>query len=180
MKKNISILLIVLCILAISTLILFAEDIKYGFQNEPDGFRGLKWGDSPTEDMVCFGKSLCFQSTYERKGDKLGIGSATFDEIWYKFNFYSCQFYEAGSHFFGTDNYDILKVIFKGRFGEPTKTYEEYGSYTLQWIGKKTEIRLSYNPKQCEGFIVFKSMKIYPESPEDNKQKEVEKAERDF
>ncbi|GAI50590.1 unnamed protein product [marine sediment metagenome] len=77
--------------------------------------------------MVCFGKSLCFQSTYERKGDKLGIGSATFDEIWYKFNYYSNQFYEAGSHFFGIDNYDILKVIFKGRFGEPTKTVMEKG-----------------------------------------------------
>ncbi|MBA7577985.1 hypothetical protein ES695_18880 [Candidatus Atribacteria bacterium 1244-E10-H5-B2] len=32
MKRNVSVLLIVLCILAISNLILFSEDIKYGFQ----------------------------------------------------------------------------------------------------------------------------------------------------
>lgn len=180
MKKNVSILLIVLLILAIFTPILFAEEIKSTFQNEPDGFRGLKWGDAPTEDMVCFGKSLIFQSTYERKGDKLGIGSAILDEIWYKFNYYNCQFYEAGSHFFSTDNYNILKVIFEGRFGKPTKSYEEYGSHVLQWTGEKTEIKLSYNSKQCEGFVKFKSIKFRPENPEDNKQKELEKAKEDF
>ncbi|MBA7573586.1 hypothetical protein ES708_15384 [subsurface metagenome] len=173
-------ILLAIVLIFLITGIGFASQDEIAFKNEPDGFRGLKWGDAPTEDMVCFGKSLCFQSTYERKGDKLGIGSATFDEIWYKFNYYSCQFYEAGSSFIGTDNYNILKVIFEGRFGEPTKTYEKYSFYTLQWTGKKTEIKLCYNFERYEGFIVIKSMKIHPESPEDNKQKEVEKAEEDF
>ena len=173
-------ILLVIVLVFLITGVGFASQDKIVFKNEPDGFRGLKWGDAPTEDMVCFGKSLCFQSTYERKGDKLGIGSATLDEIYYKFNFYSCQFYEAGSHFFGTDNYDILKVIFEGRFGEPTKIYEEHGSHVLQWTGEKTKIELIYNTKQCERFIVIESMKIHPEKSEDNKQKEVEKAEDDF
>lgn len=157
-----------------------ASQNEITFQNEPDGFRGLKWGDAPTEEMVCFGKNLSFQSTYQRKADKLVIGSAKLDEIWYKFNFYSNKFYEAGSHFFSTDNYDILKVIFEERFGKPTKIYKEYGFYVLQWTGEKTEIKLSYNSKNSEGYIVIKSMKIHPETPEDNKQKEVEKAKEDF
>ena len=73
-----------------------------------------------------------------------------------------------------------MKVIFEGRFGKPTKSYEEYGSHVLQWTGEKTEIKLSYNSKQCEGWIIIKSMKIHPETPEDNKQKELEKAKDDF
>jgi len=180
MRRKYYLIVLSLILIIIFNLILFAEEIKSTFQNEPDGFRGLKWGDSPVEDMICFGKSLSFQITYERKKDKLGIGSAILDEIWYKFNFYSNRFYEAGSHFFGTNNYDILKVIFEGRYGKPTKTYKEYGFYILQWTGEKTEIKLSYNSKQYEGFIIIKSMKIYPETPEDNKQKEVEKAKEDF
>ena len=30
----------------------------FAFQNEPDGFRGLKWGDPPTKEMTLFFKNI--------------------------------------------------------------------------------------------------------------------------
>ncbi len=47
MRKTTLVLLVVL-ILALSV-------AAFAFQNEPEGFRGLKWGDPPGEDM----KFLC-------------------------------------------------------------------------------------------------------------------------
>ena len=180
MKKNVSILLIVLLILAIFTSILFAEEIKSTFQNEPDGFRGLKWGDAPTEDMVYLSDISYAQNIYHRKGDKLSIGSAILNEIRYKFNFYSYQFHEVFANFTSEIDYKILKIIFEGRYGKPTYTREEKDSYFQQWVGDKAEIRLCYDFKKYYGWFWIASMKIHPETPEDNKQKEVGKAEEDF
>lgn len=86
MKNNVSILLIVLLILTIFTSILFAEEIKSTFQNEPDGFRELKWGDAPTEDMTFVGKlDVVGSDFYTRIGDKEGIGTAKFFALGYVF-----------------------------------------------------------------------------------------------
>ncbi|MBA7564496.1 hypothetical protein ES695_01900 [Candidatus Atribacteria bacterium 1244-E10-H5-B2] len=161
-------------------LIFLITGIGFAFQNEPDGFRGLKWGDAPTDDMIYLGEITYAENIYHRKGDKLGIGSATLEEIRYKFNFYSYQFYEIFARFTGEINYKILKIIFEGRFGELTHTREEKDSYFQQWIGDKAEIRLYYNFKEYYGWLWIASMKIYRETPEDNKQKEVEKAKEDF
>ncbi|MBA7534399.1 hypothetical protein ES705_26645 [subsurface metagenome] len=180
MKKNVSILLIVSCILIIFTSILFAEEIKFTFQNEPNGFRGLKWGDTPTEDMIYLGEVSYAENIYYREGDKLSIGSAKLDEIRYKFNFYSYQFYEVFANFSSEIDYRILKITYEGRFGKPTYTREEKNSYFQQWIGNKAEIRLYYNFKEYYGWFWIASMKIHRETPEENKQKEVEKAEEDF
>ena len=83
MKKNLSILLLS------SILILLITGIGFAFQNEPDGFRGLKWGDAPTEDMKFLGQIIYEGNLYHREGDKLNIGSAKLDNISYWFNLYS-------------------------------------------------------------------------------------------
>jgi hypothetical protein len=195
MKKIVSILLIILLILAISTLILSAEEIESTFQNEPDGFRGLKWGDAPTEDMrflgeisvygIVLGKSISTKSnSYYRRDDKNNIGTAKLDHICYRFNLYSNQFYKVIATFYGEDNYDILKIICEERFGKPTYMWEKK-DYFLRWVGDKTEIILYFNSKKRDdwyhkGWIEFKSVEIHPEKIEDNKQKEAEKAKEDF
>ena len=85
MKKNVSILLIVSCILIVFSLILFAEEVKFTFQNEPDGFRGLKWGDPPTEDMVYIAIMEGGLTFYKLPNEKLHIGDAWFYKISYSF-----------------------------------------------------------------------------------------------
>ena len=174
MKKiSLSLLVVLLFIFALAS-------IAQAFQNEPDGFRGLKWGDPPTEDMVYLGDISYAQNIYHRKGDKLGIGSATLNEIRYKFNFYSYQFHEVFANFTSETDYKILKIIFEGRYGKPTYIREGKDSYFLQWIGDKAEIRLYYDSKEYYGWFFISSKKIREENPEGNKQKEVEKAKEDF
>lgn len=103
----------------------FASQDEIAFKNEPDGFRGLKWGDAPTEDMVFSYRVVSEYNIYKgnyyyRKSDKLNIGSAELDSIKYIFNLYSNQFYKMQSIFTGETNYNILKIILEGRFGKPT------------------------------------------------------------
>lgn len=173
MKKNISILLIVLCILVISTLILFAEDIKYGFQNEPDGFRGLKWGDAPTEDMTFIGKlDVVGSDFYTKIGDKKDIGTAKFFALGYAF--YNDRFMQAMGFFRDKDNYNTLETICREKYGEPT----EEGYYKLTWYGSETIILLIYD--KDGGSLIFGSIKITKEKDEVLLQKEIEKTEEDF
>lgn len=161
-------------------LIFLITGMGSAFQNEPDGFRGLKWGDLPTEDMVYLGEISYAENIYHRKEDKLVIGSATLEEIRYKFNFYSYQFYEVFANFTSKTDYKILKIIFEGRYGKPTYIREGKNSYFQQWIGDKAEIRLYYDFKGYYGWFWIASRRIHRETPEDNKQKEVEKAKEDF
>ena len=190
MKKNVSFLLIVSFILIIFTSILFAEEIKFTFQNEPDGFRGLKWGDPPTEDMYfshqILNEYLDKGDIYYKINDKKYIGSVELYKIQYTFNLRSNQFYKVEANFSDEINYNILRIIFEDKFGEPTYTNKGKDSYLLSWRGDKTFIRIWYNPKKSftgKGFgqLTIESVKIRQEDlPEINKQKEVEKAKEDF
>ena len=178
-------------------LIFLITGISFAFQNEPDGFRGLKWGDAPTEDMTFLGETREYvinnypkttnshitntkTNCYYKRNEKNNIGSAELYNIFYNFNLYSNQFYKVMCVFYNEDNYNILGIIFREEFGEPTYTDKRKNRYFLKWVGDKTEVQLYYNPKENKGWIGFKSMKIHPENIEDNKQKELEKAKEDF
>ena len=154
----------------------FASQGEIIFQNEPDGFRGLKWGDTPTEDMRFFSQDSFFGNWYYREDDKLNIGNAKLRRIYYRFNLYSNQFYDIFITFVGEDNYDILKIIFEGKYGKPTQEDKD----SLYWIGDKARILLSFKFKEGKGSLSMASMEIRKEKPEDNKQKELEKAKDDF
>ena len=192
-------------ILLVIVLVFLITGIGFAFQNEPDGFRGLKWGDEPTEDMTFLDKWIVdkniltknllnqifiqvtySQNLYYRENEKLNIGSAKLDNIFYNFNIYSNQFYRVSSIFSGEANYNILKMIFEEKYGKPTDYSSKaiYG-YLLQWTGDKAEIKLYYNSEKSDdwyhkGWFSIESINIHPESPEDNKQKELEKAKEDF
>lgn len=188
MKKNVSILLLA------GILIFLITGIGFAFQNEPDGFRGLKWGDAPTEDMTFLGETREYvienypkttiintkSNSYYKRNEKKNIGSAEIYEIFYRFNLYSNQFYKVMCVFYNEDNYNILGIIFREEFGEPKYTDKGKNKYFLKWVGDKTEVHLYYNSKEYKGWVKFESRKIKPEKIEDNKQKEVEKAKEDF
>jgi len=187
MKKIVSILLIVLLILAIFTLILFAEEIESTFQNEPDGFRGLKWGDAPTEDMVFFiqilSKDLDKGNIYHKKNEKEYIGSVKFFSIEYTFNLRSNQLYKVEATCSDLNSveldrsYNILKIILEDKYGEPTRKMK----YWLCWEGSKTLLYIYYNPGRGSLYLISESAKICPEDPpEINEQEEIEKAEEDL
>jgi len=177
-------------ILLVIVLVFLITGIGFAFQNEPDGFRGLKWGDAPTEDMYfsyqIIQKYLDKGNIYNRVKEKLNIGSVELYKIQYTFNLRSNQFYKWEANFSDEINYNILKVIFEDKFGEPTYISEGKDGYLLSWRGDKTFIRIWYNPNKSftgKGFgrLTIESVKIHQEDlPEINKQEEVEKAKEDF
>jgi len=172
-------------ILLAIVLIFLITGIGFAFQNEPDGFRELKWGDAPTEDMRFIRQvaeiKYSMNGNYYDKwilDEKFNIGSAKLSNIFYLFNLYSNQFYRVDLYFNGKNNFEILKIICEGKYGEPT--YKSKNS--LSWVGDKTKIALYCNSEDEgeKGIFFIQSMKIHSESPEDNKQKELEKAKEDF
>jgi len=156
--------------------ILILSTTSFAFQNEPDGFRGLKWGDPPTEDMV-FVKTIDDIKGYFRKDEKMNIGDATLRMIVY-------QFYDDPERFNGVlmlfnkeENYDILEDILQVRFGEET---ESDMLYKLSWEGQETYVELDYDMFEESGTLIFASVPITLEMMEAKKQKQAEKAEGDF
>jgi len=136
--------------------------IGFAFQNEPEGFRELKWGDPPTEDMKVDGVSKG-ANIYRRIGDKMSIGNAKFYLL--EYSFYKNQFMEIRGEFISNNNYNVLKTIFEENFGEPTE--EKY--YKLWWWGEKAVILLHYDTTMEFGYFVITGLQIWLEKNEANK-----------
>jgi hypothetical protein len=182
MKKiSLSLLVVLLFIFALAS-------IAQAFQNEPAGFRGLKWGDKPTEDMW-FSYQVAYKDDYlqdingnyyDKIGDNPYIGNVKLYSIYYIFNLCNNQFYRIQANFYDEINYDILKTIFKDKFGTPTK--EE--KYFLYWGGEKVYIHILFKSTgygKGYGYFQITSEEFYIKNvPEIDKQKEVEKAKDDF
>jgi len=115
-KKNVSILLIILCILAVSTLILFAEEAKYDF-------RKTNWGMSKEQVKAIEDKKPNFEDntmlSYE-----VTISEKDFECAYL---FLEDKLYGSGYLFFGEhtnknlyiDDYEELKEILTKEYGKP-------------------------------------------------------------
>ena len=59
---------------------------SFSFQNEPDGFRGIKWGTKieTLKNMTKQGKEQTF-ALYERDNDKLQTGNVELKVLYYIF-----------------------------------------------------------------------------------------------
>ena len=116
MKKNVPILLIILCILAVSTLILFAEEAKYDF-------RKTNWGMSKEQVKATEDKKPDFEDntmlSYE-----VTISEKDFECAYL---FLEDKLYGSGYLFFGEhtnknlyiDDYEELKEILTKEYGKP-------------------------------------------------------------
>jgi len=182
MKKNLSILLLA------SILIFLIIGTGFAFQNEPDGFRGLKWGDTPAEDMEIYGEYGIDGTLYERPSDKMEIWNVKFNFIIYRF-YENKRFMEVAYFIRSKEYYDILEIFCREKYGKPTE--EKYGEsipeiyYDLEWWGGKAWIDLHYNPIEKRGYLsitsrliweerekVYKKMGLRKEKEKDDKQKE--------
>jgi DNA repair exonuclease SbcCD ATPase subunit len=115
-KKNVPILLIILCILAVSTLILFAEEAKYDF-------RKTNWGMSKEQVKATEDKKPDFEDntmlSYE-----VTISEKDFECAYL---FLEDKLYGSGYLFFGEhtnknlyiDDYEELKEILTKEYGKP-------------------------------------------------------------
>lgn len=144
-------------VVAILVMGLVSLGMAFAFQNEPEGFRGLKWGDPPGEDMV-YHSNLDW---YTKKNDELKIGGAKFKNIYY--TFHKEKFMRV---LINTDNYRPLKDVVDLKFGDPTN-YKDFGLgfSTYEWSGDIATIKLTISNKGAA--LVIYSTKIYNQHKKD-------------
>ena len=132
--------------------LVFTLQTSWGFPNEPEDFRGIKWGTNIKElpDMVFHvqsGKS----KVYFRKNDRLKIGAADLLQIWYFFT--KDRLYSVVVTFEEFSNYNALKAeIFKmyGAGYSLDRFMEKY-----RWMGSDIIIFLEYDEMKDEGRLSY-------------------------
>jgi len=165
--------------LIIALIFLFAR-IGFAFQNEPDGFRKLKWGDSPTPRMKFLNKQDEWIRIYRIPRDKLELGDAEFYIIVYQFytpsNATVRRLMGVGLYFEGKENFDILEIICKVKFGEPTSE----GFYKFAWMSLDASVILTYDIIDKDGYLALGSTPIFQQYTQEKEKKQTKEAEKDW
>lgn len=167
MKKRYAVLLIIAACLLLGQ----AE----AFQNEPEGFRRLKWGIPP---HAGFGLQYALDSDgmriYRILNDKMWLGDVSLTSIFY--GFWNSKFVSVCLYFDGKENYDLLKTICESKFGEGI-VLEFYG---MSWLGNTTIVVLTYDMIEDDGFLGMSGTVLYLEYMEARGKQLAEKAESDW
>ncbi len=133
---------------------------SFSYQNEPDGFRGIKWGSNIKNlrglKLVENHKD---EKYYIRKADKLKIGGAALKSIAY--GFHKDRFYFVYIRFKSIINFSSIKETLFEQYGagvQDNKSKEEY-----VWLGGDVDISLQYNDISQKGKIYYFFKPISPE-----------------
>ncbi len=146
----------------------------FAFQNEPEGFRGLKWGDPPLPEMV---ETFTDKGVvgYRRISDKLQMGSVPLDSITYIY-VSNKKLATVIMFFKGESNFKTLGIICKEKFGSPTNE----GWNDLKWMSKGGSVMLGYDILEDHGSLALASFVITMEAVEADKDRESKEAELDW
>jgi len=172
----------------------FASTWSSKSPSEPDGFRSIKWGTeiSTLKEMEKVKEDKSSDSDlvwYTRKGDTLAIGEAKLKNIFY--SFWMGNFESVWIDFEGDENFETLKKELFERFGKVVESEElmkkmdkrveeepstiGHAEQFYAWLGKKTEMMLSYFKGRHKGILYINSRMISEERRAYGKQKEEEK-----
>lgn len=150
------------------------------FENEPEGFRGLKWGDPPTEDMV-------WDSTYEYglslytlpdEKESLKLGNIALSSISYSFYGTDKRFGKARLSFSEELDYLMLRELCRVKFGEPME--ESRATRYCIWVGEIAKVSLvHYSPLKI-GYLELGNNKMLLEYEDAKKKGLIEETEGDW
>lgn len=158
--------------------IVFTSLISYAYENEPDGFRGIKWGTDISEmkDMVVYGKLHDSTQMYERQNDEMQIGDAKIEHIFYLFwnNKLSTVMIVTKE----SANYFALREAVFAKFGRGAQKNQFIKDY--KWHGSITKILLNYNQFTERGDLFFLSVEYLKKQEQKDKLKAKEGAEKGF
>jgi len=137
------------------------------FQNEPDGFRRIKWGTDIKDlpDMKPEGKLAPGVRNYLRAGDKMAIGDASVEKITY--HFYKGRFCSVSIDYEGWDNFDSLKTTLSELYGQPRRPNQLMEEYN--WLGASVSVSIEYSTSSKKGSIVYLYIPIMKEWTRDQK-----------
>jgi len=158
------------------TILALLVNLGFAFQNEPDGFRGLKWGNPPTENMLLF-EAKENKRYYTLPNEKLSLGNVNLSSIVYAFYDQPERLMVVSLYFKGTDNYDLMTDICGKKFGTENV---DVGILKLTWWGEITTINLEYNLAIEGGVLILINTTLWTEYTEAQKKEQAEKAEEDW
>jgi hypothetical protein len=138
----------------------------FAYLNEPDAFRGIKWGTLiekvPDMELSLDGGDL---KAYTRKHDKMVLEGSELTGIHYVF--YKEQFYCVRIEFKGLSNFQRIRDVFFKTYGEPGG--QQYYETHFAWTGDKASITLDYDESTELGEVGYKYMPIDLQVAEDEK-----------
>jgi len=118
--------------------------------NEIEGFRGIKWGEPPSKEMVLLKRTDYNAAVYELPNDNLNLDGAKLSHIGYMFfgNKDNEGLMKVELEFNGRNNYELLRDRYREKFGPANGGSE--GSLCSHWLWWRQEvcIALWYLPKK--------------------------------
>jgi hypothetical protein len=140
----------------------------FSFENEPDSFRGIKWGTDVKDvpKLVKVEDSGSFKA-YKKSQDKLKIGEADVKNVFY--GFYDNQFAMVLIEYFGSSSFSLLKETLFQLYGtglRPNRFMENY-----MWHGKIVDISMEYSEITKKGSIIYSYKPIGDKNLKDRKEK---------
>lgn len=168
MKKKILLAVIV------ATLLL-CIGTAFAFKNIPQGFRGLKWGDPPGENMELLQKVNQRLSFYVIRDEELILDRVNLYMIIYSFYTPSeteKKFMNVSCYFQGERDYQLIRTICKERFGEADR-----GTYL--WRDWRGIVSIDYGFMR-KGMLTLASHKIWTEYLDQKAKKKSEEAEGEW
>ena len=148
------------------------------FKNEPDGFRGVRWGENlrKRDDMTPYTADKDLTVYFIRKGDESTIGDAWLESINYKT--WEDIYYGMFLLFKGYGNYQsVLKVCFE-KFGKVNMRGKLQETYI--WHGENVDILLVYYRLKDDGFLDITHHKYNELKNKYDTEKAKQGAEKDF
>lgn len=150
----------------------------FGFQNEPDGFRGIKWGEdiSSRDDMDPHSAGADKTVSYTRNRDEVFLGGVMLSSLIY--DYWDGKFSGVFMLFRDADRFEKIKDICFERYGKVkmrARYPEEYA-----WEGKTAVVFLEYNSIKKSGSMSIGSVRFLQEKIAYDKAKAKEGAEKGF
>lgn len=151
----------------LSVNIVFSLQVS-AFENEPDGFRGLKWGTHSSEltDMSLI-ESHGDIKIYVRKNDKMQMGDAKLKKIIYAF--YKDRLFSVSIKYSSYQNFLKLKQFFFQLYGNGNQPNIYMKRYL--WFGSEAGITFEYKDMPNKGEIYYFYKPIAKEIKRDDEEK---------
>lgn len=132
---------------------LLCPALSYSFENEPNGFMGLKWGAevSAIEGMVQVRKAPRGKTVYKKQNEELKFGSAALTYVYYTFS-PEGRLEDMVAGIKDYNDFLALKKDLIEKYGaveDPIEGIEE----KYIWSGETTVIYISYDRKSRTGVL---------------------------
>jgi hypothetical protein len=152
----------------IIALLALAPLAAHAFKNEPDGFRGISWGDDQVMNAEQFDDAGSNErhTLYRRKNENMNIGGAELADILYGYRDGKLEMVLIKTK---TGNNSEMIAAFKEQFGSGRKPNRFMDKYL--WDGSKTKMMLECNSIQDICLATIMSAKSLEDYSKERKQR---------